>query len=60
MKLVSTMVLLALVFCAVSCTTSSRPVREPVVQKDATIIPDREDSEQIERTERKHTDPWKH
>ena len=59
MKLVSTVVLLAVVFFAASCTTSSRPVREPVVQKDATIIPEREDGEQIERTERKHTDPWK-
>jgi len=52
--------LLAIAVFMASCAGGSRPVREPVVQRDATIVPEREDSEQIERTERKHTDPWKH
>jgi hypothetical protein len=60
MRTVGTAILLAaLAACAASCA-SSRPVAEPVIQRDATISPEREDGGQIERTERKHADPWKY
>jgi hypothetical protein len=62
MRLAGTVILLgALVACNVSCAGGERRAApEPVIHKDATITPEREDSEQIERTERKHTNPWKH
>jgi hypothetical protein len=60
MKAAVTVVLLAaLALASVSCA-AGRLVPEPVIQRDATISREREDAEEIERTERKHTDPWKY
>ena len=60
MKAVGTaMLLVVLAFVSASCA-SPRPLSEPVIEKDATISREREDAEQIERTERKQVDPWKY
>ncbi len=57
---VTVMLLAALAAGAASCAAPARAASDPVIQKDATISPEPEDGEQIERTERKHADPWKY